>query len=82
MKQAKGEAPLYGIAKDEDTYVIYLESANVSYLPIDLPSGTYSLQWYDPRNGGALQEGSIETLEGGNNSRNRSSSPAIQKGIG
>ena len=68
LKQGERESPLYGMAKEEDTYVLYMESANVAQLPIDLPSGTYSLQWYDPRNGGALQEGSIETLEGGNNS--------------
>ena len=32
---------------------------------IDLEEGTYTVHWYDPRNGGDLQIGSIEEIKGG-----------------
>ena len=42
-----------------------------SYLPnggttnVNLPSGDYIVKWYDPRNGGALQDGAVTSLSGG-----------------
>jgi len=32
---------------------------------ITLPSGTYTVKWYDPTNGGALKDGSVTTVQGG-----------------
>jgi hypothetical protein len=51
------------LAKADDTYVVYLPnggSANVQ-----LPAGTFSLRWYNPRAGGALQNGSVTSVTGG-----------------
>ena len=52
----------YCLAKAYDTYVIYMPnggSPNIDLL------GEYSVQWYDPRNGGNLQDGSITSVMGG-----------------
>ena len=48
----------------EDVLVVYLPSGSAN---IDLSSGTYSVDWYDPRNGGALQTGSVSSVDAGNN---------------
>lgn len=52
------------VQSSEDNVVVYLPDGTAN---IDLSSGTYSVSWYDPRNGGALQSGSIATLNAGNN---------------
>ena len=54
----------YCLAKAYDTYVIYLPNGGSTN--IDLV-GEYSVQWYDPRNGGDLQNGSITSVVGGQN---------------
>lgn len=61
-------------AKKQDTYVILLKKGGESYLDLGEPPGeyldlketvaTYSVKWYDPRNGGALQDGTIKSIEG------------------
>ena len=47
-------------------YVLY-NDRNGSDWRLDLAeaSGTFEVRWYDPRNGGELQNGSIGTVEGG-----------------
>ena len=52
----------YCLAKTYDTYVIYLPNGGSP--TVDL-LGEYSVQWYDPRNGGDLQSGSIVSIAGG-----------------
>jgi hypothetical protein len=53
----------YCFAKPGDTYVVYLPKGGERDL---LPEGgNYSIRWFDPRNGGALQTGSIESMPGG-----------------
>ena len=34
------------------------------YLDLEKTVAKYSVKWYDPRNGGGLQDGSITTIEG------------------
>ncbi|MCG8699814.1 MAG: T9SS type A sorting domain-containing protein, partial [Bacteroidales bacterium] len=43
--------------------VIYLESGGSSDLTINNP-GTYTVQWFDPRNGGSLKNGSVTGISG------------------
>lgn len=38
---------------NDDVYVVYLRSGNVA-TSITLPNGVYTMEWYDPRNGGPL----------------------------
>ncbi|HAS41564.1 MAG TPA: hypothetical protein DCS93_13875 [Microscillaceae bacterium] len=47
----------YVFAKAGEVYVIYLPNGGTTDLNLSGNSGTFQVQWYDPRNGGALQNG-------------------------
>jgi hypothetical protein len=53
----------YGLAKPEEIYAAYLPTAREALL--DLPEARFSVHWFDPRNGGDLQTGTVEVVEGG-----------------
>ncbi len=55
----------YCFAKVNDTYVIYLPAGGSTQLDLTGASGSYRVEWFDPRSGGGLQTGSITMLEGG-----------------
>jgi len=52
----------YVFAKVGELYAVYLPEGGTTDL--ELPDGDYTVQWYDPRNGGELQEGSVLNLSG------------------
>ncbi|MFD1143549.1 DUF5060 domain-containing protein [Larkinella insperata] len=52
----------WSLGKDGQVYVIYLKDGGSANLTVS--SGTYTVQWYDPRNGGSLQNGSVRNLSG------------------
>ncbi|MEM1128723.1 MAG: DUF5060 domain-containing protein [Bacteroidota bacterium] len=53
----------YVFALAGEVYAVYLpEGGTVS---LALPGGTYDVRWFDPRNGGSLQTGSVSTVNGG-----------------
>ena len=47
------------------TYVVYLPAGGAASLDLTGASGTFEVRWFDPRNGGALQTGTVPTVEGG-----------------
>jgi hypothetical protein len=53
----------YCLAKENEIYAIYVE-ANAHKIKLNLGNihKIYSVQWFDPRNGGKLQNGSITTI--------------------
>lgn len=53
----------YCLALEGEIYAIYQPDGEAGQ--IELPSGTYEVHWYNPRQGGELQSGEVETLEGG-----------------
>ncbi|MEM6471893.1 MAG: PA14 domain-containing protein [Planctomycetota bacterium] len=55
----------YGFYKSNDTYVIYDKSGGTADLDLSDATGTFEVLWFDPRNGGALQAGSVAAVEGG-----------------
>ncbi len=55
----------YCFAKPGEVYAVYLPQGGSTELR--LPEGKYSVKWYDPRNGGALKDGSVRTLAGPGN---------------
>ena len=62
----------YVFAKEGEIYAVYIPEGNRTQLT--LGAGEYTLQWYDPRNGGPLQTGRNETLTVGDASmRNEAS---------
>ncbi|HYE99009.1 MAG TPA: DUF5060 domain-containing protein, partial [Planctomycetota bacterium] len=48
--------------KGGEVYAVYLPSGGTASLSVG--TGTYSVQWYDPRNGGALMNGSVTSITG------------------
>lgn len=49
-----------------DTLVVYLtEGGDAALLDLSAYAGTFDVKWFDPRNGGDLQDGSVTTLTGG-----------------
>ncbi len=57
----------YCFSKEGDTYAIYLPHGGSCEIDLTTTSGTYSLQWYNPRSGGNLTNGSITEIKGGIN---------------
>lgn len=51
-------------SNSEDAFVVYLKNGGT--IDIDLPAAsTFTVQWFDPRNGGNLQVGSVASISGG-----------------
>ena len=51
-------------AKEGDTYIALLKKGGESQLDLKPSNGEFSVQWFDPRNGGELQTGSVKTIRG------------------
>jgi len=49
-----------------DRFVVYLTDGGTG-ATLDLPSGTFEVEWFDPRNGGSLQAGGMTEVNGGSN---------------
>lgn len=60
LVQARGA---YGFTKEGSVYAVYLPSGGET--KVALPDGEFRVRWYDPRNGGELQTGTVETVSGG-----------------
>lgn len=52
----------WSLARPGETYVVYLPEGGSTDL--SLPEGNYTINWYDPRLGGALKKGSVSTVTG------------------
>lgn len=52
----------YVFAKAGDTYAVYLKSA-VEATPLAVAPGTYTISWYNPRNG-SMQQGTVTSVTG------------------
>ncbi len=57
----------YVLAKPGAAYAIYLPSGGTTNLNLAGVTGTYNVKWFDSRNGGSLQNGTVATLNGGTN---------------
>ncbi len=55
----------YCLQKKGQTYALYFPKAGQHTLDLSNISGDFSIEWYDPLNGGALQKGSLEKIKGG-----------------
>jgi len=55
----------YGFSKAGEVYVVYLRNGGST--TVDLASGSYTVKWFNPRTGGALVNGSVTSVSGGNN---------------
>lgn len=56
----------FTLYKDGEIYGIYnTKSGTGMSLDLTGKTGSYTVKWYDPRNGGALQNGTVTTIAGG-----------------
>ncbi len=55
----------YVFAQEGEVYAVYLPEGGTTQLDLTAARGTFEVKWYDPRLGGALQDGTVRTLEGG-----------------
>lgn len=57
----------YVLAKTGEAYAVHLPTSANGTRTIDLPNDNYSVEWFDPRNGGNSLNGSVDRLQGGDN---------------
>jgi hypothetical protein len=55
----------WALAKPGDLYLAYLPTGGTADLDLAGASGQFTVNWFDPRNGGALQRGSVSSVRGG-----------------
>ncbi|MEZ4700758.1 MAG: DUF5060 domain-containing protein [Rhodothermales bacterium] len=60
-------ANAYVFAKTGQTYAVYLKNGGTTNLNITGSAATYTVKWYNPRAGGALQNGTVTTVNGPGN---------------
>jgi len=53
------------MADPGEIYVAYLPDGGSASLDLSGEAGDFEVWWYDPRNGGVLQEGSVSSVSGG-----------------
>ncbi|QDU89216.1 Beta-L-arabinobiosidase precursor [Pirellulimonas nuda] len=55
----------YGFYKPGEVYVAYLKNGGTTNINLAAASGQLEVKWFDPRNGGELQNGSVTSVAGG-----------------
>ncbi|MEM9586646.1 MAG: DUF5060 domain-containing protein [Planctomycetota bacterium] len=55
----------YCFAKANQLYLVYLPDGGTTSLDLSAADGKYDVKWFNPRSGGALQTGTIESVAGG-----------------
>jgi hypothetical protein len=58
----------YCFYEQGQVYVVYLKNGGTTDLNLSGADGSFSVRWYDPRNGGNLLTGSVASVSGGANS--------------
>lgn len=55
----------YCLAKAGEVYAVYLPQGGTTELDLTGQNEAFEISWYDPRNGGTLQQGSVQEFNGG-----------------
>lgn len=58
---------VYCLAKPGEIYVIYLPTSKPFTLDLNGLEGAYGIQWFNPRTGGGLSKGTVESVAAGQN---------------
>ena len=53
-------------AKEEEIYLLYMKSPQVVKVDLGTSGKTFSLDWFNPQQGGALHKGTVETVKAAN----------------
>ncbi len=62
---AKNKNTIYCLAKENDTYVVYLNSEPIANLDLTNATGTYEVLWFNPKKGGELKKSKLKKVTGG-----------------
>ncbi len=65
VDNAKHNNSRYCLAKPNECYVVYLPIGVETKLDLSAATGPFTVAWFDPRGGGALQTGSVTSIEAG-----------------
>jgi hypothetical protein len=65
VRNEKHDNSKYCFAKPGDLYLVYLPTGGLTDLDLGEAKGRFGVQWFNPRNGGALQAGSVKEVNGG-----------------
>ena len=65
INNEENEKGKYCLAKLNELYIIYLGYTETTELDLTDSPGKYSVKWYNPREGGLLQDGSVTSIVGG-----------------
>lgn len=57
----------FAFIKPNEVYVVYLKEGGTTRIDLNTVSGAFEVAWFDPRNGGPLQNGSTTRVQGGRN---------------
>lgn len=60
-------ADAWCLRQTNNTYVVYLREGGTTSLNLNGTSGNFQVRWFDPRNGGNLQLGSVANVSSGGN---------------
>ncbi len=55
----------YGLARAGEVYVVYLPNGGGASLDLAGASGAFAVKWFNPRAGGPLLDGAVESVRGG-----------------
>jgi hypothetical protein len=61
----KNDNSKYCLAKPGSLYLVYLPEGGTTEIDLSAAHGTFTVQWFDPRHGGPLQQGSVTKVQGG-----------------
>jgi Putative collagen-binding domain of a collagenase len=61
----KDDHSKFCFAKAGKLYLVYLPNGGTTDLDLSAAKGTFTVKWFNPRAGGALQTGSVTTVSGG-----------------
>lgn len=61
----KHDVSRFCFAKTGDAYLIYLPDGGTTSIDLSDITGTFAVQWFNPRSGGELQTGSVSSVKGG-----------------
>ena len=55
----------YCLAREGSIYLVYLPDGKTSKLDLSGANGKFDVRWFNPRTGGKLRKGSVDTVSGG-----------------
>ncbi len=61
----KDDNSKFCIAKQGEVYLVYLPNGGLSDLDLSATKGTFTVKWFNPRAGGDLLNGSVNSVKGG-----------------